>query len=361
MARVNSTRLPTTWQEDYAMLMPAQPGKDERSRLGYFLDWLALMGRAWYQPDLAAYRDYLLSDKPNRRGGRGLAPATVQAHLATVRGRYAAILRDNRVRRALYDMAPPGCGPADRKAFVDEALLRLQNAVHPAAAAVAVVAQRDAADAEHLRLTPAQVRALLRGPGLNTLAGARDTAIFALMACTGIREAELCALDVPDLRTHLGGELALRVRAGKGQQQRLVPYGPLDWCLTYVERWLAAAQIREGAVFRGLYRGGRTVRRARLSTRAVNDIFNRWPLDLDGAPRAVKPHDLRRTYARRAYEHGMDLERIRQNLGHASVQTTQGYVGTLDAGQRRPPAMFTAPYPPGQHDAEGFPGEHDPA
>lgn len=336
------------------MLMPAQPGKDERSRLGYFLDWLALMDRAWYQPDLEAYRDYLLRDKPNRQGGTGLAPTTVQAHLATVRGRYAAILRDNRVRRALYDLAPAGFGPADRKAFVDEALLRLQNAVHPAAAPITVVTARDTADADHLRLTPEQVRALLRGPGQDTLVGLRDTAIFALMACTGIREAELCALDVPDLRAGLGGELALRVRAGKGQQQRLVPYGPLDWCLAYVDRWLAAAKIAEGAVFRGLYRGGKSVRRARLSTRAVNDIFNRWPVEVEGALRAVKPHDLRRTYARRAYEHGMDLERIRQNLGHASVQTTQGYVGTLDAGQRRPPDMFAPPHLPAQHDTEGI-------
>ena len=29
----------------------------------------------------------------------------------------------------------------------------------------------------------------------------------------------------------------------------------------------------------------------------------------------MKPHDLRRTYARNAYDFGMDLERIRQNLG----------------------------------------------
>ncbi|MGQ9889700.1 MAG: tyrosine-type recombinase/integrase [Aggregatilineales bacterium] len=352
---MNSARLPTTWEEDCAMLMPAQPDKDERSRLGYFLDWLALMGRAWYQPDLEAYRDYLLRDKPNRRGGIGLAPSTVQAHLATVRSRYAAILRDNRVRRALYELAPASLGPADRKAFVDEALLRLQNAVHPATAPITVVTARDAADADHLRLTPEQVQALLRSPGQDTLAGLRDTAVFALMACTGIREAELCALDVPDLRARLGDELALRVRAGKGRQQRLVPYGPLDWCLTYVERWLAAARISEGPVFRGLCRGGSAARRTRLSTRAVNNIFNRWPIEIDGALRAVKPHDLRRTYARRAYEGGMDLERIRQNLGHASVQTTQGYIGALDAGQRRPPALFAPPHPLEQHAGRATP------
>jgi site-specific recombinase XerD len=65
---------------------------------------------------------------------------------------------------------------------------------------------------------------------------------------------------------------------------------------------------------------------------------------IDGEFRAVKPHDLRRTYARNAYENGMDMERIRQNLGHVSLQTTQTYIGVLDAGQRRPPLMFDPPH-----------------
>jgi len=37
------------------------------------------------------------------------------------------------------------------------------------------------------------------------------------------------------------------------------------------------------------------------------------------------------------------LERIRQNLGHADIKTTQGYIGTLDATERRPPAMYDVP------------------
>ena len=68
------------------------------------------------------------------------------------------------------------------------------------------------------------------------------------------------------------------------------------------------------------------------------------PISIDGALRPVKPHDLRRTYARNAFEFGMDLERIRQNLGHTSVQTTQAYIGALDAKDRHPPNMFAPPH-----------------
>jgi integrase len=62
---------------------------------------------------------------------------------------------------------------------------------------------------------------------------------------------------------------------------------------------------------------------------------------IDGQRRRVRPHDLRRTYARRLYEAGLDLVAIQQNLGHADVKTTLGYIGTLDADRRRAPAVYS--------------------
>ena len=53
------------------------------------------------------------------------------------------------------------------------------------------------------------------------------------------------------------------------------------------------------------------------------------------------PHDLRRTYARRLYDAGTALVAIQQNLGHADVKTTLGYMGELDAEQRTPPAIYS--------------------
>lgn len=64
---------------------------------------------------------------------------------------------------------------------------------------------------------------------------------------------------------------------------------------------------------------------------------------VEGDLRRVNVHDLRRTYPRRLYEEGMDIERIRQNLGHSS-QTMLGYIGGLSGTQRRPPKAMTSPY-----------------
>ena len=347
---MNEYHIVTTWKDDHDMIMPRHPDKDTKSRISYFLDWVALTGRNWLTPDLAVYRDFLLNERVRIDLLTGseiearLSPSTVQAHLATIRGRYQEILRDNYVRQKLYNVAPPQLGIADKKAFVDEILVRLQNATHPSTATVEVAIVQDAADSEYLRLKPDEVRALLRAPGINTLHGLRDTAMMALMVCTGIREAELVALDVPDIKQKLNGEVSIHIREGKGNKARLVPYGALDWCVLYVEEWLSSAKIYRGSVFRGFYKGNKHVRPTRISTRAVNHIMNRYSIMIDGELREVKPHDLRRTYARNAYENGMDLERIRQNLGHTSLQTTQTYIGELDVQQRRPPRMFNPPH-----------------
>lgn len=273
-----------------------------------------------------------------------LSAASAAAHLSTVRGRYQFMLEDNSLRDQLYSLTRP----ADRKALVDEVLERLKNAISPGKSSVKVITEQDIADVKHLRLSVDQANALLEAPfndKKNTsLQAIRDTAIIALLLCTGLRENELCALSIPDLRQQLGGALSLHVRKGKGHKARLIPYGALDWCLIYAEKWLLWAEITNGAVFRGFYKGGKRIRLGRLTVRAVQDILNRYPISVGGSLIYVNPHDLRRTYARRLYEVGVKEIAIQQNLGHVSLDTTRGYIGTLDADPRKPPSVFRPPH-----------------
>nr|MBN1228809.1 tyrosine-type recombinase/integrase [Anaerolineae bacterium] len=300
--------------------------KDIRVRLTRFLAWQESRGETWYMPDLEAWRDGLVAE--------GKAPGTVSAYLATVRGAYRRVLRDNAARQHLYNMAPPDASPADKKAFVDELLTRIQNAVHPDTAPVKQVVRQDTADSEFLRLTKQQAERLLNAPDVNTLPGLRDAAIIAVLLCTGLREDELCQLLVDDLRQEMGGVLALLVRHGKGDKQRLIPYGGMDWCLVLVDVWLQSARIAEGPVFRGFYKGNRIVRETPITPRAVQHILARYPIVINGRLVRIKPHDCRRTYARLQFENGMDLVAIQQNLGHVVIETTLGYIGTLDADRR---------------------------
>jgi len=322
------------------LIVPPDADKDGRYRLGKLADWLATTGVAWHAVDLAVYRDHLL--------GTDYAPSTVAAHLSTIRSRYADIIRD---RDLFYGIASKQTDDVlERKAWVDEMITRLENAIDPKAATVKVKTSQDVADAQHLRLTSQQASSLMAAPGIKTLKGLRDTAVIALMLCTGIREAEASALEVRDLRQRLGGELALHVRQGKGRKERLIPYGDLQWVLAILDKWREAAPvpggsgtgagIGRGPVFRGFYKGNQKLRPGRLSVRAIQYILESYPVMVDGQLVTVNPHDLRRTYARRLYEAGVDLVAIQQNLGHADVKTTLGYIGTLDAETRKPPLVY---------------------
>lgn len=319
-------------------LMPARAGKDATSRITRFMDWLAANDQKVHEPNLAAYRDLLLED---------LAPSSAAAHLATIRGRYKQIVGSNQYRdmvevaiiEALEQSGKP-YSIADREAAVNRIIERTRNAINPNLSRVTVTKNQDTPDSQHKRLTARQAGALLKAPGMITLQGLRDTALIALMLGTGIRAAEAAGVEIADLRQSLGNELALHVRHGKGDKGRLIPYGGMDWILIIIDAWLAAAGITEGPVFRGFYAGYTTTRPQAISTRAIQDILNGYPIPINGELVTIEPHDLRRTYARLNYGMGMDLISIQQNLGHASLATTQGYIGVMDASARRPAAVI---------------------
>lgn len=325
--------------ENFSVLVSDTNSKDYRHRLSRFAEWLTRTGRTWYAPDLITYRDYLLNEYETKHQAL-LSESSVKAHLSTIRGRYQSILRDNRTRDALYSMTPSNASASDRKAFVDEIIERMKNAIDPDNSSVKAYTRQDQPDDIHIRLTVEQAEQLMIAPGTDTLLGLRDTAIICMLLCTGIREAELCSLDVNDLRRKLGGETSLHIRRGKGRKERLIPYGQLHWVLDVVDAWQVNAGIETGPVFRGLYKGAKRIRKTRINVRSVNKILDRYPVKINDKLRKVKPHDLRRTYARQLYEAGTDLLAIRDNLGHADSRTTLKYIGAMDAEKRKPPHLY---------------------
>jgi site-specific recombinase XerD len=308
--------------------------KSRRSRLQRFCDWQQAAGYFWYQPALEQWRDHLLQHEH-------LQATTVRAYLSTVRSAYQQLLHSNEVRQWLYDLMPFDLSPERQLALITEFEARLKNDIDAHNAPVTVVDIQDESDTDHLRLTPSQVASLVLTPGVDTLKGLRDTAMIALMLCTGVRAAELLALDVDDLQVMFGSTLALRIKSGKGSKQRLIPYGAQDWGLTLTQQWLDRAGITSGAVFVGMRKGDnfyltKEGKHVRLSERSLEYTLESYPISIDGELRTVTPHDLRRTYARQLYLIGTDLTAIQQNMGHEGQDITLGYIGTLDAHQREP-------------------------
>jgi site-specific recombinase XerD len=167
-------------------------------------------------------------------------------------------------------------------------------------------------------LTESEVRALLVAPGADTL-GLRDRAILETLYSTGLRRAELCALDLYDLDQ--GGEL-VRVRGGKGGRDRIVPIG--SCALEAVRRYLHESRPelvptpREPALFLA------AVTRRRLGVKTLNLIVRKRAEEA-GLAKRVTPHVLRHTCATHLLQGGADIRHVQLILGHASVATTQIY------------------------------------
>ena len=144
----------------------------------------------------------------------------------------------------------------------------------------------------------------------------RNWAILELTYACGLRVSEICALDISSLNRE-----ALTVRVvGKGNKERVVPYGPP--AADALDHWLVRgrpqlAGERSGhALFLG-DKGGR------IDPRVVRSMVHKM------AARAgvhdIAPHGLRHSTATHLLQGGADLRAVQEMLGHSSLSTTQRY------------------------------------
>ena len=171
-----------------------------------------------------------------------------------------------------------------------------------------------------------QANDLLNAPDPLTLVGKRDRAILALLIGCGLRRAELLRIEVRDIQQR-EGRWVLPDMVGKGNRVRTVtiPAG----AKARIDTWLHAAEISSGRVFRPINKGDR------VSGDSIRDETVVWRVVTRYATKTelgkLAPHDLRRTCAKLCRKAGGELEQIQLLLGHASIQTTERYLGTEQA------------------------------
>jgi len=166
-----------------------------------------------------------------------------------------------------------------------------------------------------------QAQALINAPNPRTLKGARDRAILAILIGTGIRRSEAARLAFDHIQQREGRWVILNL-VGKRKRIRTIPMP--SWAKAAIDHWTAKAGISEGRIFRSFRRGDRISGQS-MTAQAIYDVVKEYSeaLDLD-----VAAHDTRRTYAKLAEKGGADLRQIQLSLGHASIKTTERYLGT---------------------------------
>ncbi|WP_295717175.1 tyrosine recombinase XerC [uncultured Halovibrio sp.] len=143
----------------------------------------------------------------------------------------------------------------------------------------------------------------------------RDLAMIELMYSSGLRLAELVALNDADVDRR---DASVRV-TGKGGKTRIVPIGRA--ALAALDRWLeqrpALALASESAVF--VSRRGQRIHR-----RTVQARLRRWGQRCH-ADQGLHPHLMRHSFASHMLESSGDLRAVQELLGHSDIATTQIY------------------------------------
>jgi integrase/recombinase XerC len=215
---------------------------------------------------------------------KGLSPRTLALVLSAWRGLYGWLVRHRGLR------ANPTLG------------IRPPKAPKPLPKALSVEAAQQ-----------------LLGPGEDERSPAmiRDRAMFELLYSSGLRLAELVALDHADDKLDLAaGEVTV---TGKGSKTRTIPVGVK--AREALVAWLGVrgelAAPHESALFVGS-------RGARISPRVVESRLKAWAARR-GLAESVHPHVLRHSFATHVLQSSQDLRAVQELLGHASISTTQVY------------------------------------
>jgi site-specific recombinase XerD len=170
-------------------------------------------------------------------------------------------------------------------------------------------------------LTARQAEELINAPDVATLKGKRDRAIITMLIGCGLRRSEVTQLNVDSIQMR-EGRWAIVDLIGKGKRVRTVPMP--SWTWTAIQAWLLAAGIENGRVFRSMARWNRFAGAA-LDDEAIHQLVQHYADDLKLGQ--LNPHDLRRTFAKLAHKGRAAVEQIQLTLGHASMRTTELYLG----------------------------------
>lgn len=260
--------------------------------------------------------DYLEWQTRPRRGGdsdvvvrldgrRGAAPATMNRRVAAVRG-----LFDYAV---LAGVRPDNPVPAARRSASVRATRRgLLGHLGPGRRRSGGRLVRQP------RRLPESLPAVEVAAFLADLATARDRSMVLAMLLGGLRAGEVRGLLLADVDQ---GLRRLRV-VGKGGRERVVPVDRAFFIelATYLrtERPPGCATPQCFVVLRGPTAG------SALTEAGLRRVFRTHRARV-GVPR-VRPHRLRHTYGTELASAGIDLLVLRELMGHASPETTAGYV-----------------------------------
>lgn len=275
--------------ETYRLTFREHSVRVKQSALTQLIQFLMVQGiDAWADCDDRVLRSYIISraKQPIEGGKHKLSSASLETHLASIRIFYQYLYEKELVA---YNYARLISPPKKER--------RLPKVVE----ADLLSQILDRAPEDDLEV--------------------RDLAILELLYSSGLRLAEIAALELPHMDFQ---EQMLQVIDGKGGKDRLVPVG--DKALLALQKWLTVREswLREGSstvLQLSLFiskKGGA------LSDRQISRRVKAYA-EKSGVNINLHPHLLRHSMATHVLESSQDIRLVQELLGHADIATTQVY------------------------------------
>ena len=165
-----------------------------------------------------------------------------------------------------------------------------------------------------------QIEKLLSAPDVKNVIGLRDRAILETLFSTGLRIAELTALNKEQF-ANIKNKKDLEIGIiGKGNRPRTIYFS--ERALFWIKKYLETRKDKEKALF--IHYKARKDADTRLTARSIERIVKKYAV-LAGVPVFTTPHTLRHSFATDLLEKGVDLRTIQEFLGHRNIVTTQIY------------------------------------
>lgn len=182
---------------------------------------------------------------------------------------------------------------------------------------------KDKADHEIKFLKLDQLARLLNSPDKTTIIGLRDRALLETLFSTGLRVAELAALNRDQLRIKNDTVDIETAIIGKGSKIRTVYFS--DRAVKALKAYIGERKDLDDALFINFRPGAaKSNHSRRLTVKSIETIVKKY-VKIAGLPVMATPHTLRHSFATDLLNQGVDLRTVQEFLGHSNIATTQIY------------------------------------
>jgi site-specific recombinase XerD len=184
-------------------------------------------------------------------------------------------------------------------------------------------------------MSEAAVKALMEAPDVSTTAGLTDQFMMVMLYDTGARIQEILSLRLCDLKID---KTPTAITHGKGGKTRIVSLMPET--VKHLKKYLSVLHPdehmhSESYLFFTRHKGQKVQMCDDTARYRIQRYAAAAKENCPDVPDNPHPHMWRHTRAMHLYQHGMDLERISQWLGHSQLETTLIYAHSDTEDKRK--------------------------